>query len=137
MKKGKVVLVGTGFVGMSMAYSMLNRGGVNELILIDIDKDNIITVENDKDDIFLDEEPKVEETTEEPKVEETTEGPKVDAEDKKAVENKVELTDEEVKFLTSTAKRQEIIDLLTEKGVHIENENATIAELLNLVGLKR
>ncbi len=39
MKKGKVVLVGTGFVGMSMAYSMLNQGGVNELILIDIDKD--------------------------------------------------------------------------------------------------
>ena len=39
MKKGKVVLVGTGFVGMSMAYSMLNRGGVNELILIDIDQD--------------------------------------------------------------------------------------------------
>ena len=39
MKKGKVVLVGTGFVGMSMAYSMLNRGGVNELVLIDIDKD--------------------------------------------------------------------------------------------------
>ena len=39
MKKGKVVLIGTGFVGMSMAYSMLNRGGVNELILIDIDKE--------------------------------------------------------------------------------------------------
>lgn len=39
MKKGKVVLIGTGFVGMSMAYSMLNRGGVNELVLIDIDKD--------------------------------------------------------------------------------------------------
>jgi len=38
MKKGKVVLVGTGFVGMSMAYTMLNRGGVNELVLIDIDK---------------------------------------------------------------------------------------------------
>lgn len=38
MKEGKVVLVGTGFVGMSMAYTMLNRGGVNELILIDIDK---------------------------------------------------------------------------------------------------
>ena len=37
MKKGKVVLVGTGFVGMSMAYSMLNRGGVKELVLIDID----------------------------------------------------------------------------------------------------
>ena len=39
MKKGKVVLVGTGFVGMSMAYTMLNRGGVNELILVDIDKE--------------------------------------------------------------------------------------------------
>lgn len=39
MKKGKVVLVGAGFVGMSMAYSMLNRGGVNELILIDVDKE--------------------------------------------------------------------------------------------------
>ena len=39
MKKGKVALVGAGFVGMSMAYAMLNRGGVNELILIDIDKD--------------------------------------------------------------------------------------------------
>lgn len=42
MKKGKVVLIGTGFVGMSMAYSMLNRGGVNELILIDIDKEKTI-----------------------------------------------------------------------------------------------
>lgn len=39
MKKNKVVLVGTGFVGMSMAYTMLNRGGVNELVLIDIDKE--------------------------------------------------------------------------------------------------
>ena len=38
MRKSKVVLVGTGFVGMSMAYTMLNRGGVNELVLIDIDK---------------------------------------------------------------------------------------------------
>ena len=43
MKKGKVVLVGTGFVGMSMAYSMLNRGGINELVLIDIDKDKTWT----------------------------------------------------------------------------------------------
>ena len=41
MKKGKIVLVGAGFVGMSMAYSMLNRGGVNELILIDIDENKI------------------------------------------------------------------------------------------------
>lgn len=47
MKKGKVVLVGTGFVGMSMAYSMLNRGGIQELVLIDIDKNKTIGEEMD------------------------------------------------------------------------------------------
>ena len=35
----KIVLVGTGFVGMSMAYSILNQGGIDELVLIDIDKE--------------------------------------------------------------------------------------------------
>ena len=43
--KRKVVLVGTGFVGMSMAYSILNQGnssGVNELVLIDVLKDKAI-----------------------------------------------------------------------------------------------
>lgn len=47
MKKGKIVLIGTGFVGISMAYSMLNRGGINELVLIDIDKDKAIGEEMD------------------------------------------------------------------------------------------
>ena len=47
MKKGKIVLVGTGFVGMSMAFSMLNRGGINELVLIDVDKDKAIGEEMD------------------------------------------------------------------------------------------
>lgn len=47
VKKGKVVLVGTGFVGMSMAYSMLNRGGIEELILIDIDKEKTVGEEMD------------------------------------------------------------------------------------------
>ena len=47
MKKGKIVLVGTGFVGMSMAYSMLNRGGINELVLVDLDKDKTIGEEMD------------------------------------------------------------------------------------------
>ena len=47
MKNGKVVLIGTGFVGMSMAYTMLNRGGVKELVLIDIDKDKTIGEEMD------------------------------------------------------------------------------------------
>ena len=47
MKNGKVVLVGTGFVGMSMAYSMLNRGGISELVLIDIDKEKTVGEEMD------------------------------------------------------------------------------------------
>ena len=37
--KRKLVLIGTGFVGMSMAYAILCQGsssGVNELVLIDI-----------------------------------------------------------------------------------------------------
>lgn len=39
VERRKVALVGTGFVGMSMAYSLVNQGGVNELVLIDILKD--------------------------------------------------------------------------------------------------
>ena len=38
-EKRKVVLVGTGFVGMSMAYSVMNTGGVDELILIDVNEE--------------------------------------------------------------------------------------------------
>lgn len=43
--KRKIVLVGTGFVGMSMAYAILSQGtssGVNELVLIDVMKDKAI-----------------------------------------------------------------------------------------------
>lgn len=43
--KRKLVLVGTGFVGMSMAYAILSQGagsGVNELVLIDVLKDKAI-----------------------------------------------------------------------------------------------
>ena len=47
MRKRKVVLVGTGFVGMSMAYSMLNSGGIEELVLIDLDKQKTIGEEMD------------------------------------------------------------------------------------------
>ncbi|MBN2300544.1 MAG: L-lactate dehydrogenase [Acholeplasmataceae bacterium] len=38
MENSKVVIVGTGFVGMSYAYALVNQGTVEELILIDIDK---------------------------------------------------------------------------------------------------
>ncbi|EQK41773.1 L-lactate dehydrogenase [[Clostridium] bifermentans ATCC 19299] len=37
--KNKVVIIGTGMVGMSYAYSMVNQGTCEELVLIDIDKD--------------------------------------------------------------------------------------------------
>lgn len=43
----KVVLVGAGFVGMSMAYSLLNQGGVTELVLIDVNKEKTIGEEMD------------------------------------------------------------------------------------------
>ena len=32
----RVVLVGTGFVGMSFAYSMVDQGGAEELVGIDV-----------------------------------------------------------------------------------------------------
>lgn len=39
----KVVLIGTGMVGMSFAYSLVNQGGIcNELVLIDINKERAI-----------------------------------------------------------------------------------------------
>lgn len=38
-EKQKVVLIGTGFVGMSYAYALLNQNICNELALIDINKD--------------------------------------------------------------------------------------------------
>lgn len=37
-EKRKVVIVGTGMVGMSYAYSLLNQSACDELVLIDIDK---------------------------------------------------------------------------------------------------
>ena len=38
-EKRKVVLIGTGMVGMSMAYSLMNTGGIDELVLIDLDSE--------------------------------------------------------------------------------------------------
>lgn len=38
LNKRKIVLVGTGMVGMSFAYSALNRALCDELVLVDIDK---------------------------------------------------------------------------------------------------
>lgn len=40
--KRKLVLVGTGFVGMSMAYTFLNKQVIDELVLIDMDENKSI-----------------------------------------------------------------------------------------------
>lgn len=37
--KNKVAIIGTGMVGMSYAYSLLNQGAVKEIVLIDINKE--------------------------------------------------------------------------------------------------
>ena len=37
--KSKVAIIGTGMVGMSYAYSMVNQGTCEELVLIDINKE--------------------------------------------------------------------------------------------------
>lgn len=42
MDKRKVVLVGTGMVGMSFAYATLNQNACDELVLIDINKERAI-----------------------------------------------------------------------------------------------
>lgn len=34
----KVVVVGTRFIGTSISYSMINQGLINELVLIDVNK---------------------------------------------------------------------------------------------------
>lgn len=39
MQSGKVVIIGSGFVGTSIAYAALIRGLISELVLIDINKD--------------------------------------------------------------------------------------------------
>ena len=41
-EKRKVVIIGTGFVGMSYAYALLNQNACDELMLIDIDKNKAI-----------------------------------------------------------------------------------------------
>ena len=38
----KVAIVGTGMVGMSYAYAMLNQNGCDEMVLIDINKERTI-----------------------------------------------------------------------------------------------
>ena len=39
IQKRRIMLVGTGFVGMSFAYSMLHEKGVDEMVLVDVNHD--------------------------------------------------------------------------------------------------
>ncbi len=39
IQKRKIMLVGTGFVGMSFAYSLLAENGIDELVLVDVNQD--------------------------------------------------------------------------------------------------
>ena len=82
------------------------------------------------------------ETVEEPEVETVDETVEefVEVEEASAeteVEEEELFTEDELNFLAKKAKRGEIVDLFTEKGVEIPDEDATIAELLELIGLVR
>lgn len=39
IEKRRIMLVGTGFVGMSFAYSMLHEKGIDEMVLVDVNED--------------------------------------------------------------------------------------------------
>ena len=57
-------------------------------------------------------------------------------EDQSEEEKGLEISDEEAKFLSKDAKRDEIIKFLEDHEIEF-NEEATIRELLALIGLKR
>ncbi|MCI9523919.1 MAG: L-lactate dehydrogenase [Erysipelotrichaceae bacterium] len=47
LEKRKLVLVGTGFVGMSFAYTLLTTPGIDKLVLVDIDYEKTVGEEMD------------------------------------------------------------------------------------------
>lgn len=53
ISKRKVMLVGTGFVGMSFAYSLLNEKGIDELVLVDVNVDKAEGEQMDLNDGLL------------------------------------------------------------------------------------
>ena len=42
MNRSKVVIVGTGFVGMSYAYALVNQGTIEDLVLIDVNEEKAL-----------------------------------------------------------------------------------------------
>ena len=50
ISKRKIMLIGTGFVGMSFAYSLLSEKGIDELVLVDVNTDKAKGEEMDLSD---------------------------------------------------------------------------------------
>ena len=50
ISKRKIMLIGTGFVGMSFAYSLLSEKGIDELVLVDVNADKAKGEEMDLSD---------------------------------------------------------------------------------------
>ena len=50
ISKRKIMLIGTGFVGMSFAYSLLSERGIDELVLVDVNTDKAKGEEMDLSD---------------------------------------------------------------------------------------
>ena len=42
LNRSKVVIVGTGFVGMSYAYALVNQGTIEDLVLIDVNEEKAL-----------------------------------------------------------------------------------------------
>ena len=53
IQKRKIMLVGTGFVGMSFAYSLLSERGIDELVLVDVNADKALGEQMDLSDGLL------------------------------------------------------------------------------------
>lgn len=53
ISKRKIMLVGTGMVGMSFAYSLLAERGINELVLVDVNQDKVEGEQMDLSDGLL------------------------------------------------------------------------------------
>lgn len=53
IQKRKIMLIGTGFVGMSFAYSLLGEKGIDELVLVDVNYDKAIGEAMDLNDGML------------------------------------------------------------------------------------
>lgn len=100
-------------------------------LVFDLNEKTKLPEKEEVKDEVIEEEPK----EEIPAKEESLEKEEV-KEDQSEEEKGLEISDEEAKFLSKDAKRDEIIKFLEDHKIEF-NEEATIRELLALIGLKR